>query len=255
MFTCDRVLVEDKIIVPFGASEMMMYALKRGIIDSAVIVCEGAGTVITSNPDLVQGIGAYMNGVFYTSPVKGIIDRIQENSGNILDIKEAGIDQFEGVKSAILMGHKRIAVTVRGDQDEVVKEIRGLEDKSGVKITILSVCNTGINKKQADYVRSYSDIAWTCASRNIWDIVGPVSILQLGMKIPVFVLTESGIDFISGYSEEEKLNNIDLKKKHYITTNRLEPGGIKMDLGRFSVYLYETEKLPLHTSDEPQPLH
>ena len=44
-------------------------------------------------------------------------------------------------------------------------------------------------------------------------------------------------------------------KKHYVTANRLEPGGIKMDLGRFSVFLYETERLPLHTSDEPRPLH
>jgi putative methanogenesis marker protein 8 len=255
MFTCDRVVVEDKIIVPFGASEMMMYALRRELIDSSVLVCEGAGTVITSNPDLVQGIGAYMNGVFYTSPVKGIIDRIQKNNGRILDVRRAGIDQLAGVRKAIWMGHKNMAVTVRGDQEEAVKKIRELEDKSGVRITILSVCNTGINKKQAGSVRRYSDIAWACASRNIWEIVGPVAILQLGMKIPVFVLTGKGLDFISGYSKQERLNNIEFDKKHYITMNRLEAGGIKMDLGRFSVYLYETERLPLHTSDEPRPLH
>jgi hypothetical protein len=75
------------------------------------------------------------------------------------------------------------------------------------------------------------------------------------MKIPVFVLTERGIGFISGYSKQEILKVIDPGKKHYITMNKLEPGEIKMDLGRFSVYLYETEKLPLHTSDEPEPLH
>ena len=110
MFTCDRIVVEDKIIVPFGASEMMMYALKRKIIDSAVLVCEGAGTVVTSNPVLVQGIGAYMNGVFYTSPVKGIMDSIQGNRGEILDIRTARIDQFAGVRKAVSYGFKKIAV-------------------------------------------------------------------------------------------------------------------------------------------------
>jgi putative methanogenesis marker protein 8 len=255
MFACDRVVVEDKIIVPFGASEMMMYALRRELIDSSVLVCEGAGTVITSNPGLVQGIGAYMNGIFYTSPVKGIIDSIQGNNGIILDVKGAKIDQLAGIRKAISMGYKNIAVTIRGDQEETIKNIRELEDRIGVRITILSVCNTGINKKQADSVRRYSDIAWACASKNIWDIVGPAAVLQLGMKIPVFILTRKGLDFISGYSKHGRLNNIEFDKKHYVTTNRLEPGGIKMDLGRFSVFLYETERLPLHTSDEPRPLH
>ena len=257
MFTCDRVLVGDKIVVPFGASEMMMYALRRNIVDAAVLVCEGAGTVITSNPGLVQGIGAYMNGVFYTSPVQKIIDRIIENDGSILDAENASIDQYEGVKTAVSPGFKKIVVTVRGDQEDTIKKIREFEDnnKESIEITILSVCNTGINEKQAYAVKKYSDIAWACASRQIWETIGSSAILQLGMKIPVFVLTVKGIDFISGYSKDEKLKNIDFKKKHYITANRFEQGGIKMDLGRFNVYLYETGRLPIHTTDEPEPLN
>jgi hypothetical protein len=175
----------------------------------------------------------------------------------VLDIKRAGIDQLAGVEAAISMGKKSIAVTVRGDQDQVLKKIRQLEDRrqGDVAITVLSVCNTGISKKQADAIKRYSDIAWACSSRYVWEAVGPESILQLGMKIPVFVLTGRGISFISGYSEGKKIKDLDLLKKHYVTMNRFEPGGIKMDLGRFSVYLYETDKLPLHTSDEPRPLH
>ena len=159
------------------------------------------------------------------------------------------------VKKAISLGHKNIAVTVRGDQDDVIKNIKELDSGSDAGITILSICNTGISKKQAESIRKYSDIAWACASSNIWEIIGPVSILQLGMKIPVFVLTEKGISFISGYSKQEVQKLVDPGKKHYITMNKLEPGEIKMDLGRFSVYLYETESLPLHASDEPEPLH
>ena len=254
MFTCDRVVVEDKIVVPFGASEMMMYALRRNTADAAVLVCEGAGTVITSNPVLVQGIGAYMNGVFYTSPVKGIIEKILNNQGSILDIKTARIDQYEGVKAAFSSGYRKIAVTVRGDQQEIIKKIRRLEKENidDLKITILVVCNTGINKRQAEVVEEYGDIAWACASKQIWETVGPGAILQVGMKIPVFVLTKRGIDFISGYSSHD---NIDFSNKHYITINKFETGGIKINMGRFSVYLYQAEKLPVHTRDQPDPFH
>jgi putative methanogenesis marker protein 8 len=255
MFTCDRIVAEDKIIVPFGASEIMMYALKRKVADCAVLVCEGAGTVMTSNPMLVQGIGAYMNGVFYTSPVKGIIEKIQKEEGMILDHSIAKIDQAAGVEKAVSLGYKHIAVTVRGDQDDIPGKIREIERKNNVSITILSVCNTGINRKQAEIIRKYCDIAWACASSNIWEIAGPAAILQLGMKIPVFILTEKGIRLISGYSRQEMLEKIDPGKKHYITASRREPGGVKIDLDRFSVYLYETEKLPLHAADEPRPLH
>ncbi len=34
MFTCDRHVCDEKIIVPFGASEMIMYALRRKNIDA-----------------------------------------------------------------------------------------------------------------------------------------------------------------------------------------------------------------------------
>ena len=56
MFSPRRKLEMDT-FVGFGASESMMTGLERGIIDAAVTVCDGAGTVITSNGKLVQGMG------------------------------------------------------------------------------------------------------------------------------------------------------------------------------------------------------
>ena len=278
MFTCRRNVCDEKIIVPFGASEMIMYALKRNTVDSAVVACEGAGTVITSNPGTVQGIGAYMNGLFFTTPVPGIIKKIKDNSGIVLSEKDAILDQFLGVKKAIELGHKRIVVTVRGDEKDKIKKIRSL-DKNNIKnqntdgllpgkkgstdktsnnleIIILAICNTGITKKQAEVVRDNADLAWACASKEIREIAGPKAILQVGMKIPVFVLTKPGLNFISAYSIntdlKEKLKNIE--KKHYITSNKFYDGSVKMSMGKFSVFLYETEKLPVSTDDEPYPL-
>ncbi|MBN2073466.1 MAG: DUF2099 family protein [Actinobacteria bacterium] len=75
MFKPGRKVIDGKITVPFGASEMMMFALKRDIVDTAVVACEGTGTVMVHVPEVVQGIGAYMNGIFYTSPIPGVIER------------------------------------------------------------------------------------------------------------------------------------------------------------------------------------
>jgi hypothetical protein len=43
--------------------------------------------------------------------------------------------------------------------------------------------------------------------------------------------------------------------KHYITMNKYEDGGLKTNMGRFYVYLYGTERLPVHTTDDkPEPM-
>jgi len=259
MFTCRRHICDDKIIVPFGASEMIMYALKRGNIDAAVTVCEGAGTVITSNPAVVQGIGAYMNGIFYTSPIPDVIADIKKNGGFVLSEKNAEMNQLKGVRRAFELGYTRVAVTVRGDEKQMIAGIRSLqkETRSSMRqITILAICNTGITQAQAQNISKNADLAWACASKEIRRIVGPHSILQIGMKIPVFVLTLQGIDFISAYLSDPLLKDTlrDVGQKHYITSSRFAPGSIKINMGRFSVYLYETGKLPVVAEDEPGPL-
>jgi putative methanogenesis marker protein 8 len=287
MFTCHRKVCDEKIIVPFGASEMIMYALKRKIIDCAVVACEGAGTVITDNPGLVQGIGAYMNGLFYTTPIPDVINSIKKNGGTVLSASDAKLNQFEGVLKAAAMGCRKIAVTVRGDEAEIIKSIREFEkgfsdakkdslkngsinvctkeslhkcrakiNQENLEIIILAICNTGISAQQGQVVSDNTDLAWACASKEIRNITGPRAILQVGMKIPVFVMTEKGLNFISAYSSDEtlkeKLGNI--TQKHYITSSKFEDGSIKIKMGKFHVFLYETPNLPVGTEDEPDPV-
>lgn len=274
MFTSNRKVCDERIIVPFGASEMLMYALKRKNIEAAVTACDGAGTIITSNPAIVQGIGAYMNGLFYTSPIEEVIEKINSNGGTILSPKDAKIDQLGGVKKAIRMGLKNIAVTVRGDQTEVIKAIRDIEgnikqydkdvntkspgyiNKGIERIIILAVCNTGVKKTEAEIIKEYTDLAWSCASKFIRKIVGTSAILQVGMKIPVFIITKKGLDFISSYSSDSSLKDRlrGAEKKYYITANKYEKDSIKINMGKFSVFLYETKSLPMVTSEEPEPL-
>ena len=256
-FSCDRVTVNDEIMIPFGASEIMMYALKNNLIDAAVLVCEGAGTVVSSNPSLVQGIGANMNGIFYTSPIKAIINNIRDNKGLVLNPDNAEINQYKGARLAIDNGFKRIAVTVRGDESEIIKEIKQLEqqNKDCIDIIIFAVCNSGINKKQTIVLKKYADIVWACASKNIREIAGPDSIIQLGMKIPVFILTIKGAKAIFDHSSHKLIDKIkDFDKKHYISSKKSGEGRIKVKLGDFYIYLYQTPNLPIYSFDEPLPL-
>lgn len=255
MFTPDRKVSECSIVVPFGASEMIMYALERKGVEAAVLVCEGAGTVITDNPSTVQGIGAYMNGIFYTTAVPEIILKLKNQGACVLSEKGT-INQLGGVKKAYRQGYRKIAVTVRGDQIDQIKKIRDFQFRNpGFTTVIMAVCNTGISGYQARVVRDNADLAWACASSKIRSIVGPASMVQLGMKIPVFITTSAGIELLSHYSnQKELLSVLESGSKKYITSSRCQQGGTKFNMGRFSVYLYPVDKLPVYTPDQPQPL-
>jgi len=247
-FTDERKISCGDISIPYGASEMLSFALKKGVIDATVVVCEGAGTVITGAPDIVQGIGARMNSLLLTSPIKGIIEKL-EIAGCKVIFKNALINQTHGVKEAIKAGYKIIAVTVSGNSAKDLKALRLLEKAKGVKIISLAVCTTGITEDKITLIRDYADLVWGCASLDVRRIIGPLAILQLSRQIPVFVLTKKGIDFISAYSREEELvKNLDIKKQ-YLFSN--EPNGQCVHVGSFKTYISEA-KLPVSARKVPR---
>ncbi len=99
-FCPHRSLKSDRII-PFGSSEMISTVMGE-ILDAAVVVCDGAGTVITGNPELLQGIGAAMTGLIKTTPIPEVVRRIEDMGGKVLDPPR--IDQVEGVRRAFQEG-------------------------------------------------------------------------------------------------------------------------------------------------------
>jgi putative methanogenesis marker protein 8 len=185
-FTEDRKVLDFNKYVPFGASEIIMEALKADLLDAAVLVCDGAGTVITSAPEIVQGVGGRMSGLMYTKPRENVIGRLQREDAIVLDAETARIDALNGAKRA-LKTYKRIAVTVTASEE--VEELKRLSPN----ITVFVVHTTGITPEQAEYARK-GDIVWGCASKHTREIVGPHALVQLGVGIPVFVLTERGLN-------------------------------------------------------------
>ncbi|MDD5079738.1 MAG: DUF2099 family protein [Candidatus Omnitrophica bacterium] len=240
-FTPQRKLLHGETVIAFGASEMLMFALKKGSIDAAVIVCDGAGTVVTDNAEVVQGIGARMNSLLLTSPIKEIITRLKELNCHVV-FANALIDQVEGVEKAIAAGYKKIAVTVSGHDSEILKSIRRLESSGNVTVTILVVCTTGISEEKIADIRNHADVVWSCASWDIRKTIGAIALLQISKQIPVFVLTHKGIDFIGAYAYDNvQISGLNAKKRYLISN---ETGGRRVRLGANNCFLRE-ETLPV----------
>jgi len=203
-FCCENRIFNDSMVVPYGSSEIIRVCMKKKLLDCAVTVCEGAGTVIAANPSLVQAIGARLTGIIKTSPIKGIIEHIKNERGTILNEASAKIDQAEGVLKAANLGYTRVAVTIASFLSESMEKIRRIEEEKGIKVVIFSVCNTCASSKDTERILSYADIVCASASRLIREKVAPKALMQLGVTIPVFALTEFGKNLILAYLQEFK---------------------------------------------------
>jgi putative methanogenesis marker protein 8 len=202
-FCCGSRVFEDEPIVAYGASEMMRVWLEKGLIDCAVVVCEGAGTVMALNGALVQSIGARLTGIIKTSPIQAIIKRIEADGGVVLDEASARIDQVEGVKRAFDLGYKRIAVSVAGFQAKAISEIRDFEASAKANVLVFSVCNTCAFNMDVEYIAK-ADVVCASASKILRKEIGAKVLLQLGVTIPVYALTENGKRLVLAYLAEFK---------------------------------------------------
>ena len=191
LFTPDRLLDDFEDFVGFGASETMMSGLHHGIIDASVSVCDGAGTVITDNPSLVQGMGARMSGLVETSPIPEIIQKIKDRNGIILDEKTAVIDSLAGAKKAAELGFKKIAVTTV--DAEIAAVIRQIEKETDARFIIIAVHTTGLNRTKAKLMAENADIITLCASRALREIK---PLLQVGTAVPLVALTQAGRELL-----------------------------------------------------------
>jgi putative methanogenesis marker protein 8 len=177
--------------VSFGASEILADAMRVGLVDSAVVVCEGAGTVVATRPEVLQAIGAHMTGLVKTEPIKEIQDGLEKRGCLLLD-RQGTMDQVRGFEQAASAGFKKIAVTVAGSRAIDAQALRELEAEVGLWPIILAVHTTGISESEARALAESCDLVWSCASRSVREVVGKMAQMQIGISIPVFALTQEG---------------------------------------------------------------
>ncbi|MFZ3162802.1 methanogenesis marker 8 protein, partial [Methanothrix sp.] len=191
MYGPKRVLeLEDK-PVSFGASEILSDALTEGLIDAAVLVSEGAGTVVATRPEVLQAIGAHMTGLVKTEPIEEIQSGLEER-GCILIDRQGTVDQVLGFERAVEAGYSRIAVSLAGHRADDARALRKRESALEARATILAVHTTGISENEAQVLAECCDLVWSCASRSVREVAGGKALIQIGIAIPVFALTPMG---------------------------------------------------------------
>lgn len=196
--TKDRMLWKEDPAIPYGASEIMAYGLKNRIIDGVVLVCDGAGTVITATPQIVQGIGARMHTMLKTSHIPEVAIKLRRYGCNILN-RTGAIDQLAGVVEAARMGYKKVAVTVSAFGEDSMEDIRAAESRNGISLITLVVCTTGIDEGRLTEIEKYADIVWACNSKDVKARLSKKAVETLSDSSPVYLLTQKGKELVSGY--------------------------------------------------------
>lgn len=198
-FDTNRPLNSCEANVLFGASETISSAFTDDLLDAAVIVSNNLGTIITTNNENTQGAVKRMTGLFYTSPSKQIMQTAYE--ADIIPVfpYTAEIDQIAGVRKAISLGYKRIAVTLASSDNLLQTELKAIEQEHDVTIYSFGLCSTGISEQAAMAMKENADIVWSCASKQISNHIEPYSVAQVGVKIPVHIMTQEGWDLVKGH--------------------------------------------------------
>ena len=208
-------IIKMKDFLSFGISETLSTLLSENVIDCAIMVCEGCGTVIVENSEMAQGIGGRVSGLARTTIIPEVVEKVGKE--NVLNPEIAIIDQLAGIQLAIDKGHENIAVTIVEPEDAIA--IRELEkeynekqetEKSKIRVYIFAVHSTGMGKEDAEELFKYCDVVTACASKPIRDIGEKIATKKVGESIPIYGATEKGKEFLE--LRVEKIGGVSPKK-------------------------------------------
>ncbi len=192
MCTADRKL-RMKDFLSFGVSETLGTLLDENTIDCAVIVSEGCGTVIITDPEFVQGMAGRISAFLSTSPINKIIDAVGPQ--NVLNPETAEINQIKGALKAIDMGYKNIAVTILSPDD--AKKLREIEkEHEGIQIYIFAAHVSEMSKEDAEALFDLADVITGCASKYVREVGEEREAFKAGASIPIYGVTDAGEKFL-----------------------------------------------------------
>lgn len=63
-------------------------------------------------------------------------------------------------------------------------------------------------------MKNNADIVWSCASKYVKEYIAPNAIAQVGIKIPVYIMTEEGLRLVLNHLQklDKSLSETDLSK-------------------------------------------
>ncbi len=183
--------VEDT--MSFGTSETLKTNMIKGNVDCVVGACEGVGTLLIDDAELVQGVGGRVSALISTTPIDEVMDKVGRE--NVLNPETAELNPLKGLEMAIERGYKNIAITII--PTEMVKDIRQYPKPEDVNIYIFVAHTTNVSKKEADMLFDYADVISGCSSINIREIAEERKPYYAGKKVPLYAVTENGIKLLN----------------------------------------------------------
>lgn len=178
--------VEDT--MSFGTSETLKTNMINGNVDCVVGACEGVGTLLIDDADLVQGVGGRVSALISTTPIDEVIDNVGRD--NVLNPETAELNPLKGLEMAIERGYKNIAITII--PTERVRDLRQYPKPENVNIFIFVAHTTNVSQKEAEMLFDYADVISGCSSINIRETAEERKPYYAGKKVPLYAVTENG---------------------------------------------------------------
>lgn len=181
--------IRMKDFLSFGISEILSSALKHGKIDAAVIAADGCGTVIVTDPEIVQGLGGRISGLCETSPIENVINGVGRE--NVLYPQTAAIDMLKGVRKAKRMGYNEVAVTMVSMNDA-----SDLREEFGDSVVIMAVHTSCMSQHDASVAFDVCDVITGCASEAVREEAKKRDVIVAGNKVPVYGVSKRGKELV-----------------------------------------------------------
>ena len=178
--------VEDT--MSFGTSETLKTNMIKGNVDCVVGACEGVGTLLIDDAELVQGVGGRVSALISTTPIDEVMDKVGRE--NVLNPETAELNPLKGLEMAIERRYKNIAITII--PTEMVKDLRQHPKPEDVNIYIFVAHTTNVSKKEAEMLFDYADVISGCSSINIRETAEERKPYYAGKKVPLYAVTENG---------------------------------------------------------------
>jgi putative methanogenesis marker protein 8 len=153
-----------------------------------------------TNSRVVQGVGARVSGLVSTTPIPEVIENLEARGSTVLNPETAELDQLEGLKLALDMGYKNIAITIL--PSPMVEEIRNYPVDDDVNVYIFVAHTTGSTPEEAEMLFENADIVTACASKAISDYTDEHKPYYYGLKVPIFCASEAGREMLDNRLEK-----------------------------------------------------
>lgn len=185
-------------VLSFGISEILKTNVELGLIDCVVGVCEGTGTLIMNDGEIIQGVGGRVSALVSTTPIPEVIEKVGVE--NVVNPETAELDPIKGLQMAIDRGFKNIAVTIL--PSEIINDIKEYPTPGDVNIYIFVAHTTNADDNEMEISFRNADVITACASDKVRKYAEKEKVYYSGSKVPIFAITEKGREFLDNRLEK-----------------------------------------------------